>query len=308
MAKLNRKAVLLAKIQAALGTPAAPVGVDAILVRNLTIKPVESEYVARDVIRPWLGNSEQLAVAVHTEMDFEVEMAGSGAAGTVPGWGGLLRACGFAETISAGVDVKYAPVSTFTDYITIFGYLDGVLHKLTDGLGTVVLDVTSKTIPVLRFHFMGAWSPVTDAAAPTPDFTKFKMPLPVNKSNTPSWSLHGVTGPLQSLQVDLGNQLVFRSLIGSEKTEITDRKTAGNIVMELNTVATKDWWQTVKDAVTAALTLTHGVGAGKVVQIDAPKAQISNLAYSDDNGVAMVSGNLALNPNAGNDELVITVK
>ena len=61
-------------------------------------------------IRAYFGNSEQLPAGIHSELDFEVELAGSGAAGTAPAWGPLIRACGMSETITAATDVKYAPV------------------------------------------------------------------------------------------------------------------------------------------------------------------------------------------------------
>src|SRR3954452_10140646 len=101
MSKLTRKTLILAVIETVIGTDAVPTAaLNAILQRNCTYTPT-GEFASRDVMRPYLGNSEQLPTAIHGQIDFEHELAGSGAAGTSPAWGVLMQACGFAETITA---------------------------------------------------------------------------------------------------------------------------------------------------------------------------------------------------------------
>jgi hypothetical protein len=68
-----------------------PTGANAILVRNLEITPLEAETVNRDLVRPYLGASDQLLAQTRVSMTFEVEMAGSGTAGTAPAYGPLLK-------------------------------------------------------------------------------------------------------------------------------------------------------------------------------------------------------------------------
>lgn len=310
MPKLNRKTVLLVKTETVPGTDSVPTGgANAILVKSATIQPLVAENVPRNLIRAFFGNSEQLPAGIHSELDFEVELAGSGAAGTAPAWGPLIRACGMSETVTAATDVKYAPVTGSNETVSIYAYIDGLLHKLLGCIGTVAFDITAKQIPVMRYKFLGTFSPVTDAANPAGvDYTKFKRPSVANKTNTAAWSMQGYTGPLQALQIDLANTLVWRSLIGYEGVAQTDRQSSGSINMELTTVASKDWWATVRDVVTGALSITHGTVVGNIVKIDAPAVQMSNLAYADQDGVAMMSSTLTINPSVGNDELVITVK
>ena len=102
MSLLTRKRTILAKIETVYGTDPTPTGAaNAILVRNVNITPQETEIASRDLVRPFLGNSEQLPVAIHAAVDFEVEIAGAGTAGVAPAYGPLLRACGFAELILA---------------------------------------------------------------------------------------------------------------------------------------------------------------------------------------------------------------
>jgi hypothetical protein len=307
---LNRKRTILAKIEASYGVDPTPTGAaNAILVRNLNPRPQEAQTVPRDLVRPYLGNSENLPTAIHAKLDFEVEMAGSGAAGTAPAWGPLLRACAFSETINAGVSVVYAPVSAAMESITLYFNVDGVLHKLFGARGTVSIGLANNQIPVFRFSFTGLYQAVVDAAAPSVTLTAWQKPLPVNRVNTTGFSLHGFSaGKLADLSVDAANEVVFRSLVGgTEEVLITDRKPAGSVLLEAVTVATKDWWTSIKDAATGALSITQGTVAGNKVKLDAPAVQLINPQYQDSQGVAMLQAGMVLVPgSSGNDELTIT--
>jgi hypothetical protein len=98
MPLLTRKRLILAQTESSYGTDPSPDGTNAILVRDLSITPLQSDVVSRDLIRPYLGASEQLLANTRVECTFSVEMAGSGTAGTAPRYGSVLKACGLAET------------------------------------------------------------------------------------------------------------------------------------------------------------------------------------------------------------------
>ncbi|MDB0543052.1 hypothetical protein LBW59_15885 [Ralstonia solanacearum] len=308
MSKMMRKALILAALEVG-GVAAAPTAANAILVRNINPTPIAGQNVSRDVIRPYFGNSEQLPGSVHSEIEFEVELAGAGAAGHAPGWGPLLRACSFAELVTDGVDVQYHPITDGGDTLTIHYYLDGLFHKLTGARGTVSFELNSEQIPVMKYKFTGFYSPVADAIAPAGiDFAAFVTPRVVGKLNTPQWGLMGYTGKLESCSIDVANQVVFQTMVGGESIDITDRKPAGSVVLELGRVADKDWWGAILNVQTGAFSITHGTTAGNIVKIDAPKVQLSQPTYQDKNGKAMLSAQVVYAPQAGNDELLITVK
>lgn len=213
------------------------------------------------------ATTSRLTAGCHAELDFEIEVAASGVAGTPPAWGRLLIPCYFSETVTADTSVVYAPVSVQpTTPLTLYYYLDGLLHKLTDAYGTVSWDFTVKQIPKLKFHFMGVYNPVTDSPIPAgTDFSKFLVPKIASTQFT-TWQMHAYSGPLQALSLDIANTLNWSQLIGYERAEVTDRKPTGKITMQLGPVADKDWWTSAKDALLGALTITHGVGAGNIVQ------------------------------------------
>jgi hypothetical protein len=307
MPLIMRKAVLLAKKEVTYGVDPTPVGANAILVRNMTLTPLESDFVSRDLIRPFFGSSEQMLVGSRVKLECEVEIAGSGVAGTPPKWAPLIEACAFTETDTVSDDT-YKPNSTAAASVTLYYNLDGVLHEINGARGDVSFELTAKQIPVMKFSFTGLYVGVIDAAAATPDYSGFMQPKPVDTTWTPTGTLHGVTPIISGLSIAMNNQVVHRKLIGAESVIIVDRKPTGQITFEASLVATKDWWTIARNATLAAMQVIHGTTAGNIVQIDAPKVQIGSPTYQDQDGVAMLQCDLTFTPNTGNDEISIVVK
>lgn len=310
MPKFMRNCLVLAKPEATYGVDAAPAAAsNAILCRGITPQPLVGEFVERSLMRPYFGNSGQVNVANHSEIEFEVELQGAGAAGTAPKWGPLLRGCGFSETIVAATSVTYAPVTNDQESLTIWYYLDGLLHKLTGARGSVSFGLSAKQIPVMRFKFVGKYNAPTDTpVAVGAVFTGFIDPVAVNKTNTTTWSLHGVSANMQSFDIDIANEVIFRALVNDESVYITDRKPSGTATFEMTSVATKDWFATVVAGTLSALQMTHGTTAGKIIEISGPKVQLMNPQYQESDSITMMSASLAFQPNAGNDEITIVAK
>ena len=308
MPQLMRRAVVLFKPEVTYGVDPTPTGAaNAILVRDLNPVPMEQETASRDLIRPYLGNSEDIPVSRHYSVSFSVELAGSGTAGTVPAWGPLIKSCGFAEADGAS-DVVYTPISTGFISGTLYVNIDGVLHESNGAAGNVAFSLDARSIPMLNFTFRGLYVPVIDAAAPSPTYTAFKKPVPVTKGNT-TLSLHGIAAVVDKLQIDMVNEFPYRNLINFEGATINDRKPAGSISMEMVKVATKDWFATIDAAGTGALQVVHGTVAGNIVQIDAPGVQLISPRFTANQGIQMLDASLRLVPGgSGNDEITITVK
>ena len=310
MALLSRKRTILAKTEITYGTDPTPTGTaNAILVRNLSITPLNSENVSRDLVRPYLGASEQLIASKYVGCEFEVEMAGSGTAGTAPAYGPLLLACGFAETVVAVTSVTYAPVSASFKSATIYYNVDGVLHKITGARGNVELMINASQIPVYKFTFTGLYNAPTDTAAPSVTYTSFQTPLAANSTNTTGFSLFSYSAALESLSLNMGNAVTYRSLVGAEDVLMTDRQVSGSVVFEAPNIAQKDFFSIALASALGALDITHGTTAGNKVQVVSSRVDISNPSYSDSNGIQMLNIPLTLVPStAGNDEISIVVK
>lgn len=306
----EQRSVLLGKIETVYGTDSIPTGAaNAILISDLNVTPLEQDTESRNLIRPFMGSSQAIPVANRSMVEFSVEVAGAGAAGTVPAYGILLRACGMAQVITAGNRVEYSPVSSAFESATFYCVYDGVQHRLTGARGTFSVELDAKKIPRFKFKFTGLFNPVTDVAMPTAVFTAWQQPLAVLTGQTSAFSLHGfTTGVLQTLSIDLANTITHRMLVGFEGVSLTDRQPTGKVVMEAELVAVRDWWTTARNATSGALSIQHGNTAGNIVVLDAPAVQLSKPSYSSADKIRMLNLDLVLNPSAGNDELRITVR
>ena len=212
------------------------------------------------------------------------------------------------ETISAGVSVTYAPVSTAFESNTLYINVDGVLHKMLGARGSFSLALSALAIPTIKFSFSGLYGAITDTAVPTVVLTAWQSPLPVNNTNTTGLTLQGYAGlAMSDLSIDMTNTVAFRSLVGgTEAVVLTNRQPVGSITFESTTVAAKDWFTAAKLATLGAFAVTHGTVAGNKVTITAPQVQVMAPKYSDKDGIAMTQCNLGFSPNTGNDELILS--
>lgn len=141
MPLLSRKRLILTKIESTYGTDSSPAGTDAVLVRNLEITPIEAETVSRDLIRPYLGNSAQILSQTRVVITFEVELAGSGTAGTASRVDSLLRSCGFAATTTGSAVTGTAQAGSAGSITLASGasatddYYNGMVISITGGTG-----------------------------------------------------------------------------------------------------------------------------------------------------------------------------
>lgn len=320
MGRPIRNTVILAKLETTYKTDAAPVGgSDALLVSDVRINPLVAQNVDRGLIRGYLGGSDQLVATAYVEINFSVELAGSGTPTTPPAWGKLLQACGFAQTVQTA-SVDYTPVSSFgaSSSITIYYYLDGQLHKLLGARGTFTVGMGIGERPLMNFRFVGIDGGLTAVSNATPTLTAWRTPVTVTDPNTGDVTLGAVvyapsTGTLsggtgyisRGLQLDLGNNVVYQPLLGGESVEITQREVTGTVSFDLSAADAVTFMTAVKANTTTALGLTHGTTAGNIIVVHAPVVQRINPTAEDLNGNAFHAYQLRLLPSSGNDELRI---
>lgn len=307
--QLFREHTLLAKIETTEGTDPTPTGAaNAILCGNLKVSPLVAGLADRVAAFPTFGSVPQLPVNCYLMVEFDTEGSGSGALGTAPAWGVLARACGMAETIVASTRVEYAPVSSSQESVTIYANESGTLHKLTGARGSVVFGLDKDNIPVFHWKFLGRYNAPAAQALPALTLTSWIDPLPLNKVNTPTFTLDGYSPVLESLSIDLGNKAIARDRPGAAYIALTDREMSGSVTFESPPIGTKDFFTIAKAGTQFVHQLVHGTVAGNILQFDNPKVQLQNPAYADIDGIRHIQGGLRLNRNAGDDELKLTVK
>ena len=304
-----RNRAILAKIETLYGQDSAPTAAaNAMQMTNVEFDPSAGQEVARDLVLPYMGHQGVMLVGSYGTLSGEVELAGAGAAGTVPAYGVLLRACAMREVIAAGVDVQYSPVSKNQESCSIRFNGDGVQHILLGCRGTFTLDLAPLAIPRLKFVFTGLLGQVTDLAMPTTiDLTKFIKPVPVNKANT-TFSLHGYAGGTDSISFDLGNQIEPDFLIGEEGIEHVDRMMTGEATIRADVLSAINWYDRSANHTSGPLAGQHGITAGNIVKFDASQVQIGRPKYGESR--KRINNRLPFFclPTAGNDEFLLTIK
>jgi len=383
-----RNAVVLAKIETTEGVDASPTGgSNAILVSDMSLEPLAGSEVSLSYIKQAFGASPSIRVEDYTTCSFTIDVAGSGAAGTAPAWGPLLRACGFAQTLTASAvtgtasagasssitlasgatddmyvgatisitggtgsgqsrvitnyvastkvatvhkawdtapgatsvysisaNATYTPVSSGFETLTIYYNVNGVRHKLTGAKGSVSFTMSANERPAMKFSFTGVFNTVVDASEATANFSAFQVPPPITSTNTiasiagklTDGSASGVQ--LQSWSLDMANAVKHRQLVGSAGVILTDRAPAGSVSLEATTVAFKDWFEYVRTSSTDPMFIENGTVAGNIVNIYAPKLQLTAPTYADSDGITMFNANTLALPDVGNDEVRIVSK
>lgn len=308
MPRYMRKQAVLAKIETTYGNDATPTGAaNAIQMTNASYQ-VRADEVSRDLLKAYMGHQGVQLVNKYATLSGDVEIAGAGAAGTVPGYGVLLRMAGFAETITAGSKVEYLPVSANHEAGSVYFNLDGVNHVLLGTRANLKAALTPGQIPRFTFEMTGLLGTIADVALPTGVYTAFKDPVPVSKANT-TFSLHGYAGATESVSFDMGSDINPRMLINHESIQYVDRQAVGEAVMEAAALSTINWFQIAQAHTVGVLAAQHGVAAGNIVGFDASAVQVGLPEYGDSQKIVNNKLKLMLKPSAvGNDELKITVK
>ena len=276
--RFEKKSVL-AKIETTYGVDSTPTaGANAILLKDVTINPANGENVPAGILRAGMGQVAQYFVGRHVSLNFKTDLAGSGAAGTVPPWGPLMRMCGHAEAISAGVKVDYTPVDTGFESGAIYFNIDGVRTRFFGSRGNVKLMASKNRRPELEFSMLGLFSAQDASAFPTGVFTAWQAALDFGKDNTPTFTIGGRVHPLESFELDAGVAAVYRERVNRKDIPIDDRLPTCKATIEEPAFATYDYWGAKASKANNAFSIIHGLTAGNIVEITIPTTEVVDVS------------------------------
>ena len=309
MSLFFRKKTFLAKIETTYGTDAVPTGAaNAILATEIAIRPMEGSDQDRNHDTVYLGASGTIPYDLHMVMTFKVELAGSGTAGTAPAWGPLIRACGVAETVDAGTDVTYNPISGAFESATFYLNIDGTLYTLVGARGNCEITVNASGIPYLEFTFTGLWTKPSAQVLPTVNYDGFLKPLMASKANTPGFTINAANHVLRSFKLGFGNEVEPRFLIGAEEIAIVDRSDMIEMQIEATPLATLDPFALARDQATVEIDLVHGTAAGNICALNIPTAQMQRpQGVTEAQKIKEWPLRLKPLPGAGNDQWTLTL-
>lgn len=303
-----RSKILLAKLETAYGVDPAPTGGDGILATQVSLTPMEGNDVDRELELPYLGAQGTVPVELHAKLSFNVELVGSGTAGTAPAWGPLLRACAVAETITASTSVTYNPVSDNHESIAIYVWIGGTQYVLLGSRGNCTFEFNAQGIPYAKFEFTGLFKKPTEQPRVTPTLNQFQKPQVVTSANTTTFTLAGTTLVMRSCMMNLGNAVEPRFLVGSEGILITDKSESVEMTVEATALTTIDPYQMALDQASVALSLVHGTVAGRIATLAIPNGQMQRpqgLENSQD--ITEWPLRMVPVPTTGNDQWTLTL-
>ena len=310
MALKWKSKTLLAKIETTYGTDAVPTGAaNAVLGLNVSFSPMEGQDVVRNLERPTLGGNPSVPAALFAKLSFEVELVGSGTLGTAPAWGPLLRACAVAQVLTVGTKVEYTPVTDNHESVSIYFQIDTTRHILAGSRGNAQFTVNAQGLPVIKFDFWGLFLTPTEQTKPTVDFSAWQAPTVASQANTPTFTIGATPFVLRNYNLDLGNAVEPRMLIGSESILITDKNESLTASVEAVPVTTYNPYTVAQAQTLQAISLIHRTVAAKRAKLDIPSAQQARLTGLDTGNQNIVEWPLKFMPlpTVGNDQWKLTL-
>jgi hypothetical protein len=307
MVLYKRKSLVLIKPETGYGTDPTPNGANAMRVTDLTVKPAEGDKLERNLITPDLSTQPFAIANPRQSVSFSFELCGAGSAGSVPECGPVLRAAGFSQAITAGIDVRYQLVSENMESAAIYVNVDGELFVFLGCRGDVSLDFTGGKYPTGQFSGMALFAAPVTAVAATPVY-KTQLPLVVNKANT-QFSFGGYAAVLHQLSAKMGWKTAYLDLPNlSPVVDLTGRQCSGKLVMDAVKQETRDFWAAWRTSTAQELSLEHGVEAGSIIKLAAPAVQAETIDLGDKDGRLTFDQPIRYTRSAGDDELTLTFK
>ncbi|RJP20718.1 MAG: hypothetical protein C4529_08885 [Deltaproteobacteria bacterium] len=311
---LERKSLVLAKIEAAYGVDPVPVAAtDAILTGAVSYEIV-GKSLERDVVLPHFGKLSPANVGEAIKLSIPVEMRGAGGAvDAIPRIGRLLRACNMPETVNAGVSVVYSLTSTEDgESVTLYWYADGILHKALGCVGTVKLSVKSGEYGKLQLEFTGIYAGghASDQATPAATFGDAAIP---SRFLSALFSINGYAGAIENFEVDLGNEIGKRvdanSASGIRRYFINDRSVKGSCDPRVVPLATYNPWSAWDASTAGAITAQFGSAVGNKVVVALPNCTLTDAPKyggREKERIYQLAFGAYPTLSAGNNELTIT--
>lgn len=208
---------------------------------------------------------------------------------------------------------EYTPVSTAFSSVTLYMFLDGLLHKMTGCRGTFSADCPGGQFGSFTFTFQGSYVAAEDLALPTaPDYENTLPPqvelAALNISGNEAFCA-------ARWAIDIANNVVPRDCVNNNDAFagviITGRSPTASFDPEAELVAVHDFWGNLANGTSLSFGAKVGTVKGNIVQFTCPNVQYTQLAYGDRESIRTfdVTMNLATSDvDVGDNELLIAFR
>ncbi|MCH4893379.1 hypothetical protein GO308_09685 [Sphingomonas sp. SFZ2018-12] len=306
--------VVLAKKEVTYGTDSVPTAAaNAILTRNYSAKPIELDRVERNLDTRIYGAEATVPGAKRQTLAYEVEIAGSGAAGTAPAWMELLEGCGMtAAVLAAGESATqgFALPGVEPTSLTHHHYMSDQRRRTIGSVGTFTMDFTAGAYPFIGFNWIGLLPVATpfDKSAPAAvNLARWRQPVEVSTEQT-EMTLDGYVPIFRSFNLDAAVTTAFRNLVGRRYVRRGGHAISATAVVEAPDIAVKDYLQRLSSGDLVTFDLTHGTVAGNIIELAAPKVQITDITESEEDEILMWTIQMAFTVDGGSPDLTIIAK
>lgn len=304
-----RRRLFLFKPESTYATDSAPTAsADAVLFMDGSVDYVTSP-IERELDRGYYGANPTVQVGKQIQITGMTDVIGAATVGTAAPLSTLLRACGFAETLTATTSAVYAPV---TDNMASASARFHHNRDLVTGRGfrgNVEFMFDIKNFARAQWTLLGlppaTGNAVTDAALPSPTLTAWRDP-PAIEMESFTVSLDGYALDAVGVTVNMNNQVTVYE--GSETRQVIIIERAPTITIRAFNpgVAGKDFFALAIAGTRVPLSFALDAGASKIVTTTAPAVQLSRTPQKIDiEGRTGIQLEGRLLPNTGNDEISI---
>lgn len=286
---LKTRSVVLAKIETTYNTDPTPTAADnAILVENLAWTFEGSRRAERNAVKPTMAPLKSLYAGSLIGITFDVEIKGSGAAGTAPEIGPLIRGCAMDETVVASTSVTYTPLSDPASHesLTFWIYEDGMRYKITGCRGSFTMSMAVAQKGMISFKFVGHFTGPADATIVTPTYNSTVPPVVIGAA----FAVDSYSAIITKLDIDTGITVATPDNIaatdGYGDIRITGMAPTFTADPEAVLVATYDFVTKWKSSASYAMTTgTIGSTAGNRYAVTAPGAVYGEITNGDRNNI-----------------------
>lgn len=306
-----REQAIFVELEATYGTAETLVGADVVQVQNLKVNPIaDLEFQEREIIRASLNPAKGVYTGALMEFSFDVELKGSGTAGTAPRFGDLLQACAMEETIVASTSVTYKPESDLSAHkgVTI-GYKEGGNYRIAKGCrGTFTINMSARKTALISFTMKGRIQSESVAAAPTPSEETTIPPVFMGAT----FQVGGYAAPIQALTADIGNTVAVsdnpNNADGFGSIYITARATKGSLNPETELISTKDYIGILRAGTNQAIqTGVIGATAGNRWAVSFPAAYFREISQAERTSLLCYDIGFGAAESSGDDEISIAL-
>ena len=298
--------IVQVKVESTSGTYEAPGSGDSILCSNVTVTPTSARMYDRDVIKGTLGGLQQIYAGSLMQVTFDIEIKGSGTAGTAPEADAVFQMAGFAPTAVASTSVTYDPISSGFNTCSIAVDLDGKLVKIKGAVANLDFSLTTGEVAMANVTATGRLESITDGAV---SGSSYDATVPAALINVP-FTIGGYGAVVNAISIGMNNAIALPPSIadaeGYGQPRITKRSVEGSFDPEQELVATASFDADWRSGDVKVLT-TGGIGAaaGNITNFTCSYVHYRDVQTGDREGILTHDIPFGASENAGDDEISI---